>query len=172
MNLQPKWRINSVYDIQPIELVNRGYRAAIVDLDNTLIASHSTTVTSEMKQWITKARECGLQLYILSNNRERRARTILQPLGLSYTADALKPRKFGFQQALSFFQMPKEKVIVVGDQLLTDLIGAKRMEMDIILVKPLVKKDNVYTWVNRTIERLIYRAIGINRHEDWGNTLE
>ncbi|MFK8199222.1 YqeG family HAD IIIA-type phosphatase [Tuanshanicoccus lijuaniae] len=172
MNLQPKWRINSVYDIQPIELIKQGYQAAIVDLDNTLIASHSTVVTPVMAAWIEQAQACGLQLYILSNNRKRRAQMILAPLGLRYTADALKPRKYGFQQALTAFQLPKEKVIVIGDQFITDLIGAKRMNMDIILVKPLEKRDNVYTWLNRSIERLIYRKIGINRHEDWGNTLE
>lgn len=172
MGWKPTWRINSIYQLSPEVLTELGYQAVIVDLDNTLIASHVDYATEEMVSWIMSARAQGLKLYIISNNRPQRVGRILESLALPFTANALKPRKYAFKQALTYFSLPKERVIVIGDQVLTDLIGAKRMGLDIILVKPLVKKDNIYTWFNRWIERMIYKLIGIDRHSDWGSEIE
>ena len=44
---------------------------------------------------------------------------------------------------------------MVGDQILTDVIGANRSHMFSILVKPIEEKDYLLTKIKRPIEKVI-----------------
>jgi hypothetical protein len=55
---------------------------------------------------------------------------------------------------------------------MTDIIGANRAKMASILVKPIARNDNFYTWANRAIERLALKLVGIKRKGDWGDQLD
>ena len=68
---------------------------------------------------------------------------------------AKKPFKSGFKKALERLELKPEEVAVVGDQLFTDIIGARRMKMFPILVKPIDEKDIWITKVKRPIENKI-----------------
>ena len=142
--ITPSWTINSVYDIQPQDLLKRGYEAAIIDLDNTVIAWNNMNYTEEMADWISRMTQAGVKIYILSNNKAERVAKVAEPLG----------------------------IIMIGDQIMTDIIGANRAKMASILVKPIARNDNFYTWANRAIERLALKLVGIKRKGDWGGQLD
>ena len=162
--ITPSWTINSVYDIQPQDLLKRGYEAAIIDLDNT--------VTEEMADWISRMTQAGVKIYILSNNKVERVAKVAEPLGIPYKAGALKPRRKNFQLALDALGTSQANTIMIGDQIMTDIIGANRAKMASILVKPIARNDNFYTWANRAIERLALKLVGIKRKGDWGDQLD
>ena len=162
--ITPSWTINSVYDIQLQDLLKRGYEAAIIDLDNTVIAWNNMNYTEEMADWINRMTQAGVKIYILSNNKVERVAKVAEPLGIPYKAGALKPRRKNFQLALD--------TIMIGDQIMTDIIGANRAKMASILVKPIARNDNFYTWANRAIERLALKLVGIKRKGDWGDQLD
>ena len=61
---------------------------------------------------------------------------------------------------------------MIGDQVMTDVIGANRNHLKSILVKPIAPNDNIYTIINRMLEKLAFKIVGIDRTGDWGNTLE
>lgn len=170
--IEPTWRINSVYAIQPEELVREEIRGVIVDLDNTLIAWNQYEYTNEMRDWIDEVRAEGIQVYILSNNTQDRVSKVADPLGVPFTAGAMKPTGNGFQRAIDVLNLPLEEIAVIGDQVMTDVIGANLKGLQSILVKPIARNDNIYTQINRLLERLAFRYLGINRHGDWGDTLE
>ena len=88
--ITPSWTINSVYDIQPQDLLKRGYEAAIIDLDNTVIAWNNMNYTEEMADWISRMTQAGVKIYILSNNKVERVAKVAEPLGIPYKAGALK----------------------------------------------------------------------------------
>ena len=166
--ITPSWTINSVYDIQPQDLLKRGYEAAIIDLDNTVIAWH----TEERADWISRMTQAGVKIYILSNNKVERVAKVAEPLGIPYKAGALKPRRKNFQLALDALGTSQANTIMIGDQIMTDIIGANRAKMASILVKPIARNDNFYTWANRAIERLALKLVGIKRKGDWGDQLD
>ena len=87
--ITPSWTINSVYDIQPQDLLKRGYEAAIIDLDNTVIAWNNMNYTEEMADWINRMTQAGVKIYILSNNKVERVAKVAEPLGIPYKAGAL-----------------------------------------------------------------------------------
>lgn len=170
--ITPSWTINSVYQITPEALLAKGYQAAIIDLDNTVIAWNHLEYTPEMAEWIEQMTQGGVAIYILSNNTTERVAKVAEPLGVGYTANALKPRRKNFQIALDALGTTQENTIMIGDQVMTDVIGANRANLASILVKPIAQHDNVYTWLNRTLERLALKIVGIERRGDWGNQLD
>ena len=54
--------------IQPAELLQRGIKGIILDLDNTLVRWSSEELTEEIVGWIQSLREAGLKLCLLSNS--------------------------------------------------------------------------------------------------------
>ena len=116
--------------------------------------------------------QAGVKIYILSNNKVERVAKVAEPLGIPYKAGALKPRRKNFQLALDALGTSQANTIMIGDQIMTDIIGANRAKMASILVKPIARNDNFYTWANRAIERLALKLVGIKRKGDWGDQLD
>lgn len=170
--LTPTWTINTIYDIQPEDLIAHNIRAIICDLDNTLIAWNHWEHTEEMASWLEKYRKAGLGVYLLSNNNYKRVLKVAEPLELRFTSSALKPRRKNFVIAIDDLQVPHEQVAVIGDQIMTDIIGANRNNLKSILVKPIAPNDNIFTLLNRLIERFVFKLIGIDKNSDWGSKLD
>lgn len=170
--ITPTWTINSIYSIKGLDLLTRGYRAVIVDLDNTLIAWNQWEHTHEMEEWIKDLRQAGVKVYLLSNNNHNRVAKVAEPLEVPFTAGALKPFKKNFKLAVDNLVTDNEHIVVIGDQVMTDVIGANRFGLDVILVKPIAQNDNIYTWINRNLEKIALKIVGIDRKGNWGNQLD
>ena len=52
-------------------------------------------------------------------------------------------------------KLPNKNIAVIGDQLLTDVLGANRAGMYSILVKPINEKDILITKIKRPLEKKI-----------------
>lgn len=169
--LKPTWCIQSIYAIQAQDLIDLGIKGMMIDLDNTLLAWNELDANQKLRDWIQATRKAGIQICLISNNRSHRVGRVANAVGLEYVANALKPFPHSFRRVLASWSLLPEEVIVVGDQMVTDVIGAKFMGLKVILVKPLVEHDNIYTKMNRLIEKALLKKIGINREEDWGNQL-
>ena len=76
-------------------------------------------------------------------------------IGASYVTGVTKPRRGGFRNAAWKMGLANSQVAVVGDQLLTDILGAKRLGVKAILVDKLAKKEFIVTQFNRQVERAI-----------------
>lgn len=170
--ISPDWTINSIYHISANDLIERGFKGMIVDLDNTLLAWNEYELSQRMADWVSQMLAAQLQVYLLSNNNPKRVKKVIESLEIPHKARALKPLRGSFQEAIRFMDLPLNQIVVIGDQIITDVIGAKRNQLKVILVKPLVDHDNVYTWFNRSVEKLLLRKIGLVRSDDWGETLE
>ena len=169
--IKPTWCLNSIYRLQADDLHKHQIKGLIVDLDNTLVAWNCLEHTQEMVTWSQAMKTAGIQLFVLSNNHPERVHRVAEPLGLPYLAHALKPLSWAFKKAVKSLDLPKENLLVVGDQVMTDVIGARRLGLKVLLVKPLVKNDNIYTLVNRNLEKIDLKWVGIDRKADWGNQL-
>lgn len=53
--------------------------------------------------------------------------------------------------------MESKNIAVIGDQIMTDIIGANRCKMFSILVKPIKEKDIIITRIKRPLENLIIK---------------
>ena len=136
-------------------LTEAGIRGIVVDLDNTVCAYHQPELAPGVAEWVAAARDRGFALVLVSNNFSERVGAIGAKLGIPVVPNALKPLPFAFLRALKLLGTPRRATIVIGDQLFTDVLGAKLLGMRTILTKPLVEHDFPLTRVLRFLERTI-----------------
>lgn len=165
--IMPKEFVFSVFDITPEKLKKAGIRGIITDLDNTLIEWNRADATEELIEWFKKMHDAGIQIVILSNNKEPRVKKFADPLGIPYIYRARKPLTIGFKRALELLKMRPEEVLMLGDQMLTDMMGANRKKLHTILVKPVAQSDGLVTRFNRFIERRVYKYLSKKGIKTW-----
>ena len=157
MNLYPDLYLNSVIDINATLLKKNKLEALILDVDNTLIDYYKNLIDGA-EDWCENLKSEGIKCIILSNsNKKEKVETVAKKLWIKYVMFAKKPLKSGFKKALEKLEMKPEQVAVVGDQIFTDVVGAKRMKMFSILVKQVGEKDIFITKVKRPIENAIIK---------------
>ncbi len=139
------------------ELGARGTRGIIVDLDNTLVGYGEDEMAPVDAAWVRSARDRGFAVCLLSNNFTERVERIGRELGVPTVPGALKPLPRGFLRALRVLGTPKSATVVVGDQLFTDVLGAKFVGIRAILTEPLVAHDWHGTRVLRFFERVLLK---------------
>lgn len=157
MNVYPSLYLDSVKNINPTLLKKNNIKGLILDVDNTLIDYYRNLVDGAEK-WCEELKNEGIKCIILSNSNKRsKVEEVAEKLNIDYIMFAKKPLKSGFKRALSKLELKPEEVVVVGDQLFTDVIGAKRMNMFSILVKQVGEKDIFITKLKRPIENAIIK---------------
>ena len=151
----PDMALKRVYDMDCEFLEKHGIKALILDVDNTL-TTHNNPLSDELVlKWLDMCRQNGIKLIILSNNTYKRVKPFADSLGLDFVSDALKPKRTGYERAVQKLDTAKENIAVVGDQLLTDIMGGNRCGLKTILVEPFDLKENVFILLKRQIEKLI-----------------
>ena len=151
----PDRHVKSILDINPEDLKQHQLKGIITDLDNTLVAWYEPSATPNLIKWFKSMEEAGILVTVVSNNSENRVRSFCEPLNIPFISRARKPLTRAFQRAIREMGLAKKDVVVVGDQIMTDVWGAKRLGVHTILVVPVALTDGLMTKVNRRIERMI-----------------
>ncbi|MBB6448800.1 hypothetical protein HNR44_000749 [Geomicrobium halophilum] len=158
-SMVPDQFAESIYDIDLEELRELGIKGVITDLDNTLVEWDRIDPTPELQKWIDDLQNEGWKITIVSNNKKKRVRTFSEPTGVSFIHSAKKPLARAFRRATREMGLKKEEVAVVGDQILTDVLGGNRGGYYTILVVPVSETDGWMTKMNRRIEQRIMRKL-------------
>ena len=140
-------------------LRGRGIRGIIVDLDNTLVAYRDAAVLPGVARWVAEALRHDFRVVLVSNNWNERVAVIGRQLGVRTVASAMKPLPLAFLRALRVLGTRRDETVVVGDQLLTDVLGAKLMGMHAILTEPISEHGFITTRMMRVIERALLRFV-------------
>ncbi len=153
----------TIHDIDFEKVKRDGKQILLIDIDNTLISYDDHLPNARTVSLIEKLKSLGFFIVLVSNNSsKKRVRRFSAPLNLSFVCRAKKPLKSGFKKALRYYERPvdKKKVLVIGDQMMTDVYGAKRTGLDVILVLPIKKRtEKWYTRLNRAIENRMLEKI-------------
>ncbi len=153
--LLPNMRVGSVYEIDLEILAAQGIRGIITDLDNTLVGAKEPLATPELVLWLDKVRSAGFGVAIVSNNNETRVGNFAAPLEIPFVHAARKPTQGAFRKALAMLGLEAKETVMIGDQMMTDVLGGNRMGLYTILVAPISPADEgVMTLFNRRLERI------------------
>ncbi|WP_289637324.1 HAD hydrolase-like protein [uncultured Adlercreutzia sp.] len=106
------------------DLLGRGYRAVLLDIDNTIRARDTGQVPRDVGLWLGRARTAGVDFCLVSNNWHSDVYQFAGELELPIVAKAMKPVPASFMVALRKLKAPRSEAVVVGDQLATDVLGA------------------------------------------------
>lgn len=152
---KPTWMLEAIYQLTPAELAKHNIKAVLTDLDNTLIAWNNPDGTPELLAWIETMKVAEIPVIVVSNNKAERVERAISHLGLAYVARALKPLSKGVNEGVAQLNLPKEQVVMVGDQVMTDIRASNGAGVRSILVKPIVDSDAWNTKPNRAMEKVV-----------------
>ena len=137
------------------DLLGRGYRAVLLDIDNTSLTRDTHEVPRDVRLWLARAREAGTGVCLVSNNWHASVHALAGELDLPIVAKAMKPVPASFMVALRKLKAPRSEAVVVGDQLATDVLGAHLAGLPAYMLQPLVEQDLPHTLLLRNAERVI-----------------
>lgn len=152
----PDIYVKSVYAIDYKSLKNAGIKLVLFDLDNTLVPIDATEASIKLKGLFEEIKGIGLKPIILSNSGQKRVAPFKDGLFVDAACNSRKPLKRKYKKILGLYDVKSNEVACVGDQLLTDILGANRMKMTSILVNQISTRDFPWTRFNRFLERRIY----------------
>lgn len=151
----PDAYLDSVHEVDFEGFRKRGYKAILFDIDNTLVC-HGAPATPEIIDFFNKLREMGYQAMVMSNNKEPRVKGFAEAVGgIGYIYKAGKPARKSYLYCMEKMETDTSNTLFVGDQLFTDVWGAKRCGIYSILVKPIDKKEEIQIILKRYLERIV-----------------
>ena len=136
MLITPEYVFKDVTHITPEWLAERGIRALVLDIDNTLTADRSQELPAEVAQWLEAMRKAGVALTIVSNGAEQRVKPFARKLGLAYLYRAAKPLPFALMVARRRMGVKRREMAMVGDQLYADRMAAALYGIPGLMVVP------------------------------------
>jgi HAD superfamily phosphatase (TIGR01668 family) len=153
---------DSVRDIDAKSLAKRGVTLMLADLDNTIVPYSVALPTDEVRAWRESLKNSGIDLFILSNNRKpTRARAFAESLGVPFIGHAGKPKAASFRKAMAEIGRTPAETVMVGDQIFTDVLGAKNAGIPALLVRPIKLSGNPGRFLRYALElpfRLLARG--------------
>lgn len=156
----PAHAADSLVQIDLQRLWDRGKRLLLIDVDNTLVEWKAENFAPAVIEWLEKAKNLGFEICIISNTKrvDRLAR-ISELLKVETVRGRFKPSRAMFRLALVKFKRKPHEAIMIGDQMMTDILGANRSGIEAIWVRRMEGKEFGPTAVNRFMERLLTSAV-------------
>lgn len=144
----------STYEIDFEALQRQGIKGVLFDIDNTLV-EHGADATPRAIALFRKLEQLGIKSCLISNNKEERVLRFNKEIGTKYIYDAHKPSGKNYRKAMELMGTDISNTIFVGDQLFTDVFGAKRIGMRNILVRPIDPKEEIQIVLKRYLEKIV-----------------
>lgn len=156
---KPKEILNIYTDFDGKKYLKDGFKAILLDVDNTIAIPDTGTCDEKAEAFINNLKSLGFKVVIFSNNNTSRVKMFIRDLDVDYYSFALKPLPFSYLNIARKLNVKPSEIIVMGDQLLTDILGANLSGCYGIYCKKLQEKDSTWTSINRRIENIIWRLI-------------
>ena len=148
-----EWYVSS-WCIDYAELYEAGYRGVIFDIDNTL-ALHGGPPPQKTMELFAQLEALGMKACVLSNNKEPRVKSFADKVGCFYIYKANKPSIKGYERAMAEMGTDHSNTVFVGDQLFTDVYGARRTGIRSILVQPIDPHEEIQIVLKRYLEKIV-----------------
>ena len=149
----------SIYEI-PVDFYKKqGVNILLIDLDNTLDSYRLLIPTERAVKLVNSLKETGLDVMIVSNNRGKRVNSYANAIGCPCMSSTRKPFSGKIKRFLKEKGYQPEEAMLVGDQLMTDVLAAKGAHIRVILTEKIVKEDQFTTHFNRLLDRPIRKHL-------------
>ena len=150
----PDTYVASTYVIDFEKLYEDGVRGLIFDIDNTLVP-HGEPADQRAVALFAKLKEIGFECCLISNNQEPRVKMFNEKIQVNYVYNAHKPSVKNYFKAMGIMGTDQSNTVFIGDQLFTDVWGAKRSGIRNILVKPIYPKEEIQIVLKRYLEKIV-----------------
>ena len=150
----PDYEAESAYEIDYQGLYRKGYRGIIFDIDNTLVP-HGAPADERAMALFSYLHELGYATLLLSNNKEPRVKSFAGQVDSPYRHKAGKPGREGYLKAMERMGTDPSNTLFVGDQLFTDVWGARKLGITSYLTRPIHPREEIQIVLKRKLERIV-----------------
>ena len=152
----PDFYAKDIFNINYDKLKNNNVKCLLFDLDNTLSPAKDVILSSEVKELFDRLKK-DFKIIIFSNNSHKR----VLKFGTFYDVDiaslSLKPIFYKYLYIIRKYGYKKGEIAAIGDQLLTDILGGNKVGITTILIDPICQEDEKITFINRKIEKRLFK---------------
>ena len=120
-----------------------------------MIVTHGAPADERAIRLFARLRSIGLDYCLISNNQLPRVKPFADAVQAKFVEDAHKPSRKNYLKAMKLMHVDLDSCIFVGDQIFTDVYGAKRCGMRTILVNPLHPKEEIQIVLKRYLEKIV-----------------
>ena len=149
---------NSIYSIDYKKLKKNGIKCLLFDLDNTLVTYKDKEPTQKIKEIIAMLGN-DFKVIIMSNSNKNRLRPFKEKLNVDVAYSSRKPFKKKYKKIMALYGFKESEIACIGDQLMTDILGANNMGFTSILVNRISSSEPIWTKFNRFLERPIIKRL-------------
>ena len=153
----PDKRQKSIYEVDFDEMYRKGIRGLIFDIDNTLVP-HGADADEGIERLFNEIKRMGFKTCLLSNNKLERVKRFNENIRSLYIFKAGKPNKANYIKAMRMMGTRQDNTVFIGDQLFTDIWGAKKAGISNILLNPIDKHEEIQIVLKRYLERIVLKA--------------
>ena len=143
-SLLPSLIAESVLDLTPRLLQQRGIYLLMLDFDNTIVPYTTNEPTAQIDAWLREMRASPVKLCVVSNSKRGRVKDFCKTYDIDCITHAKKPFPKGIRACLARYGLPSANCALAGDQIYTDVLGANCADVQSILVKAI---DNHNFWL-------------------------
>lgn len=143
----------SIYHIDYDKLKEDGIKCLLFDLDNTCIPFKDTEPNKKLIDLFEMLKDMDFKVIIFSNASKKRILPFKNGLNVDCSAKSRKPNTSKLLKVLKMFNYGLSDVVLIGDQLYTDILCGNRAGIKTILVNPMSKDDMLFTKLFRFMER-------------------
>lgn len=155
----PDFYSKDIFSIPNEFFLKNNIKCVLSDLDNTLDAFDILNPSNRVIELKKRLDSLGIELVIVSNNNEKHKGIYCKNLGIKGIFSCRKPFSKKILNFINELGYKKDEVVLIGDQLLTDVRCGKNGNIKVCLTEPIVKKDQWTTKFNRLIDRPIRKYL-------------
>ena len=132
-------------------------RNSVYEIDNTLVP-HGASATEGIERLFNELKRMGFKTCLLSNNKLERVKRFNENIRSLYIYKAGKPGIANYIKAVRMMGTNKDNTLFIGDQLFTDIWGAKKAGLKNILLNPIDKHEEIQIVLKRFLEKIVLKA--------------
>ena len=144
---------HSIYEIDVSFFQKLGVKFILSDLDNTLDPYIVQTPTDSAIELVKNLDAAGIKLIVVSNNSGTRVHRYAELLGVDAECFMKKPFSGPLKKMMKRRGIDPNEAIMIGDQIMTDVIASNGAGVRCILTEPLCDKEPPWTKWNRLFDK-------------------
>lgn len=149
----------SIHVIDYNKLKNNGIKCLLFDLDNTIVPYNEKVPPKKVIDLFKKLKDLGFKIIIFSNSGKRRLKKFKEVLEVDCCPRARKPSTKKYIKIMTELSFNESEIAIIGDQIMTDVLGGNRVGITTILTNPISKKDMIFTKFNRFREKRVIKKL-------------
>ena len=151
-----------IYSINYDNLIGRGIKYLLFDLDNTIAPIFEKHSSENVKTLFKFLKSKKFRLYIVSNSLEGRVSVFANELKVDYLSNAKKPSSDKLKKLIENNKFDIDKTAIIGDSMMDDVVCGNAIGITTILTDQLSKHEFPFAKLKRFKERRVQKKLRDN----------